>query len=201
MLIVGLCVGIPTVASNYIPAGVNVILQSENGLLGMGPYPLKGQHDHDLINAGKETVTYIPGSSTFSSSDSFAMIRGRHIDLTILGCLEVSGTGDLASWIIPGKSIKGMGGAMDLVSACERIIVTTSHTDKNGKSKILEQCRLPLTGKGVVDMIITELAVFEVDHYHNTGLTLKEIAEGVTVEEVRAKTEAKFKVADDLKTF
>lgn len=195
---VNLGIGVPTVASNYIPAGINVVLQSENGLLGTGPYPLSGQEDPDLINAGKETVTYVPGSSTFSSSDSFAMIRGKHVDLTILGALEVSSSGDLASWIVPGQSVKGMGGAMDLVSSCEKIVVTMQHTDKKGNPKILEKCKLPLTGKGVIDMIITELAVFQVDGRGGNGLTLFEHAEGVSVEEIRAKTGARFAVSDNL---
>ena len=194
------CAGIPTVVSNYIPQGVNVTLQSENGLLGMGPYPLKGQEDPDLINAGKETITFLPGSSVFSSSESFAMIRGKHVDITILGALEIAANGDLASWIVPGSSIKGMGGAMDLVSACERIIVTMAHTDKDGKSKILPACNLPLTGKAVADLIITDLAVFECDRKNGGGLTLLEITEGHTLEEVTAKTAAPFKVSPNLKT-
>lgn len=195
---VNLGIGVPTVASNYIPAGIHVVLQSENGLLGTGPYPLPGKQDPDLINAGKETVSYVPGSSTFSSSDSFAMIRGKHVDLTILGALEASATGDLASWIVPGQTVKGMGGAMDLVSSCEKIVVTMQHTDKKGNPKILEKCKLPLTGKGVVDMIITELAVFQVDRRGGNGLTLLEHAEGVSVEDIRAKTGASFAVSDNL---
>jgi len=179
---------------------MNVVLQSENGLMGTGPYPLPGKQDPDLINAGKETISYIPGSAIISSSESFAMIRGHHIDLTILGALEVSCKGDLASWIVPGSAVKGMGGAMDLVSGCRRIIVTMQHCDKNGNSKILERCKLPLTGKAVVDVIVTELAVFEVDRIHG-GLCLIEVAEGFTVEDIRKKTEASFTVANDLKTF
>ena len=197
---VNLGIGIPTAVSNHIPQGINVVLQSENGLLGIGPYPLPGKHDADLVNAGKETITYLPGSSTFCSSDSFAMIRGRHIDIAILGCLEVSSNGNFASWIIPGKTIKGMGGAMDLVSSCQKIIVTTSHTDKNGKPKILTQCTLPLTGESVVDMIITELAVFEVDRHGKEDMVLIEISDGVTVEEIRQKTAASFKISPNLKT-
>jgi 3-oxoacid CoA-transferase B subunit len=192
--------GIPTVTSNYIPKGMNVVLQSENGLMGTGPYPLPGKQDPDLINAGKETVSYIPGSAIVSSSESFAMIRGHHIDLTILGALEVSGHGDLASWIIPGSAVKGMGGAMDLVSGCRKVVITMTHTDKNGNPKILDQCKLPLTGKHVIDMIITELAVFAVDRLHG-GLTLLEYAEESSIDEVRAKTGTTFAVAEDVKTF
>jgi len=195
---VNLGIGIPTVAANYIPEDITVTLQSENGLLGIGPYPEPGKHDPDLINAGKETISFLPGSSTFSSSDSFAMIRGRHIDMTVLGALQVAANGDLASWIIPGRTIKGYGGAMDLVAACRRVIIACSHVDAHAKSKILNKCSFPLTGKGVVDMIVTDLAVFEVCR-EGRGMVLVEVAPGVSVDEVRQKTEAKFEVSARLK--
>lgn len=199
---VNLGVGIPTLAASFVEPGVQVWLQSENGILGMGPYPeSEDQADPDLINAGKETVTLLPGASTFDSADSFAMIRGGHVDVSILGALQVSAAGDLANYMIPGKVFKGMGGAMDLVSNPDqtKIVVATDHVDKNGRSKIVEECALPLTGKGVVSTIITDLCVFQVDRKKG-GLTLTELAEGVTVDDVKSKTEAKFTVALELKS-
>lgn len=193
---VNLGIGIPTLVANYIPHGINVELQSENGLLGMGPFPVEAEVDADYINAGKQTITTLPGSSIFSSSDSFGMIRGGHVQLTILGAMEVSENGDIANWKIPGKMVKGMGGAMDLVASTDNIVVAMMHTNKEGESKLLPKCELPLTGKGCIRKVCTDLGFFEIK---DGAFHLLELAPGVTVEEVKNKTAGKLVVAEDVK--
>ncbi len=191
---VNLGIGIPTLVANYIPEGMTVALQSENGMLGMGPFPYEGEEDPDLINAGKQTITELPKTSYFSSADSFAMIRGGHIDLSILGAMEVAENGDIANWMLPGKMVKGMGGAMDLVAGVKRVVVVMEHTEKSGAPKLVNACSLPLTGKSVVDLVVTDLGVFDVAR-GKRRLRLLELAPGVSVEEIKAKTEAAFEAA------
>jgi 3-oxoacid CoA-transferase subunit B len=193
---VNLGIGIPTLVANYIPEGMTVILQSENGLLGMGPFPTEEEVDADLINAGKQTVTMLPGASLFSSADSFAMIRGRHVNLTVLGAMEVAENGDIANWKIPGKMVKGMGGAMDLVAGTDNIIVAMQHTNRAGESKLLKRCTLPLTGKNCITRVVTDLGYFTIE---NNSFILHEYAPGVTIDEIKAKTEGNLIISDNVK--